>query len=68
MNLQLDGKVALITGATGGLGAACARELAQEGAKLFLTARTENALVDLAESLREKEGGEVRWLAADDFA
>ena len=65
MNLQLDGKVALITGATGGLGAACARELAQEGAKLFLTARTENALVELAESLREKGGDEVRWLATD---
>ncbi len=65
MNLQLDGKVALITGATGGLGAACARELAQEGAKLFLTARTEGALVELAESLRGKDGDAVRWLAAD---
>ena len=65
MNLQLDGKVALITGATGGLGAACARELAQEGAKLFLAARTEGALAELAESLREKDGDEVRWLAAD---
>ena len=65
MNLQLCGKVALITGATGGLGSACAHQLAQEGATLFLTARTGNALKKLAEGLKKKGGGEVRWLAAD---
>ena len=65
MNLQLEGKVALITGATGGLGSACAHQLAQEGATLFLTARTANALKELTEGLKKKGGGEVRWLAAD---
>ncbi|HEY1930826.1 MAG TPA: glucose 1-dehydrogenase [Acetobacteraceae bacterium] len=34
---QLDGKVALITGAASGIGAACARTFAREGAKLLLT-------------------------------
>jgi len=34
---QLDGKVGLITGAASGIGAACARVLAREGAKLVLT-------------------------------
>jgi NAD(P)-dependent dehydrogenase (short-subunit alcohol dehydrogenase family) len=34
---QLDGKVAIITGAASGIGAACARVLAREGAKLVLT-------------------------------
>jgi NAD(P)-dependent dehydrogenase (short-subunit alcohol dehydrogenase family) len=34
---QLDGKVGLITGAASGIGAACARVLAREGAKLLLT-------------------------------
>lgn len=65
MDLQLTGKVALITGATGGLGAACARELASEGAKLFLTARTESSLEDLANGLGASGHGEVSWRAAD---
>ena len=34
---QLDGKVGLITGAASGIGAACARVLSGEGAKLVLT-------------------------------
>jgi NAD(P)-dependent dehydrogenase (short-subunit alcohol dehydrogenase family) len=34
---QLDGKVALITGAASGIGAACARSLGRAGAKLLLT-------------------------------
>ncbi len=65
MNLQLDGKVALISGATGGLGAACARELAREGAALFITARTEGALAGLAGTLKKVSGRDVKWKAAD---
>lgn len=65
MNLELQGKAALVTGATGGLGTACARQLAAEGAAVFLTARGENALAALAAGLRKETGGKARWLAAD---
>ena len=65
MDLQLTGKVALITGATGGLGAACARELAREGARLFLCARTESDLEELAAELRKAGCDSVSSLAAD---
>lgn len=65
MDLQLNEKVALITGATGGLGAACARELASEGARLFLCARTESDLEDLVAELGKAGCDGVRWLAAD---
>ena len=49
MNLRLDGDVALVTGANGGLGAHFAETLAKAGAKVALAARR-------AESLREVEG------------
>lgn len=65
MDLQLKGKVALITGATGGLGTACARELSGEGASLFLTARTETRLAQMADRLHANGEVDVDWLRAD---
>jgi short-subunit dehydrogenase len=42
--MRIDGKVVLITGASEGIGAACAAEFARGGAKLSLTARSESGL------------------------
>src|SRR5690348_3157752 len=42
--MRLDGKVVIITGASEGIGAACAAEFARAGARLSLTARSEQGL------------------------
>jgi len=47
MAKRLEGKVVLITGASSGIGAACVRALAAEGASFILTARREQRLVKL---------------------
>jgi short-subunit dehydrogenase len=46
--MDLSGRTALLTGATGGLGRAIARALAGRGAKLLLSARQQGALEQLA--------------------
>ena len=54
---KLDGKVAIITGAGGGIGQAAARLFAAEGAKLMLVDLNEEALVALAKSLGADKAG-----------
>jgi short-subunit dehydrogenase len=48
--MKIDGKVALVTGASQGIGAACAAELARAGARLSLAARSQPALERAAPS------------------
>jgi 3-oxoacyl-[acyl-carrier protein] reductase len=51
MDLQLSGKVAIVTGASRGIGRAIAETLAAEGMKLVLAARSRAPLEELAKSL-----------------
>lgn len=60
----LNGKVALITGASQGLGRALALAYAREGAKLIINARSEGSIRPIAEEI-ENLGAEVLALPAD---
>ena len=51
---RLDGRTALVTGASGGIGAAIARQLHDAGATIVLTGRRADALADLAQALGER--------------
>ncbi|MCP3138785.1 SDR family NAD(P)-dependent oxidoreductase [Pyxidicoccus xibeiensis] len=64
MDLELGGKVVLVTGGSDGLGAALARRLVREGAKVALCARGPERLEATAASLRA-EGGDVLTIQAD---
>ena len=58
------GKVAVITGASSGIGAALARKLASKGLQVVLVARRRERLENLAEEIRAA-GGSARILTAD---
>jgi NADP-dependent 3-hydroxy acid dehydrogenase YdfG len=64
MITKLIGKVALITGATAGIGKACARALAKDGARLVLTGRRHDRLKEL-EQEAEKYGTQAITVAGD---
>ena len=65
MSASLKGRIALVTGASRGIGRAVALELARAGAHIIALARTEGALEDLDDAIRA-EGGEAATLTPCD--
>ena len=53
---RLEGRIALVTGASRGIGAAVARRFAEEGAHLVLTARTSAALEEIDDDIQKITG------------
>lgn len=62
---EMKGKIVLITGASSGIGEACARKFASQGADLILNARTESKLAELKKELETEYGIEVYPLPFD---
>jgi len=65
MDLKIKDRVALVTGASRGLGYATARLLSQEGARVVINSRNPEKLQKAADMLKAETGGEVITLAGD---
>lgn len=65
MPQSLEGKRALICGASSGIGLACAQEMARKGAAVTLVARTRDSLIEACQSLDRELGQEHTHIEAD---
>jgi NAD(P)-dependent dehydrogenase (short-subunit alcohol dehydrogenase family) len=66
MNLGLQGKLAVVSGSTAGIGFAIAAALAQEGARVVINGRTEARVTTAVEKIRQRmKGAELIGVAAD---
>ena len=65
MNLGIKNRVAIVAAASRGIGFACARELAREGARVFLCSRDANHASGAAQRIHEETGANVAGIACD---
>ena len=65
MDLQLNGKIALVSGSTAGIGYAIAHTLAQEGASVIVNGRTQAAVDEAVDRIRSETHGTALGFAAD---
>jgi len=65
MDFGLKDRVAVVAAASRGIGFACARELAREGARVFLCSRDEGHATEAASKIKGETGAEVKGLRAD---
>lgn len=65
MDMGIAGRRALLTGASKGMGRACAFALAREGVAITIVARGLDALEKTADDIRDQTGAEVKVVAAD---
>lgn len=65
MNLGLTNKVAMVAGASRGLGFAVARALAKEGAKVSMSSRNGDAINVAADQIKRETGAEILSMPAD---
>jgi len=66
MNLGLQGKLAVVSGSTAGIGFAIAAMLAQEGARVVINGRTEARVTAAVEKIRQRmKGAELIGVVAD---
>ncbi|MBH52237.1 MAG: short-chain dehydrogenase [Chloroflexi bacterium] len=65
MDLELNGKIAIITGGSKGIGKAIAQELGQEGVRLVIAARSKDVLEQSAKDLESSTGQSVLTVQAD---
>ena len=65
MDLNLTGKLALVSGSTAGIGLAIATTLAQEGARVIVNGRSQSSVDDVVAQLKAQTGTDVQGFAGD---
>ena len=68
MNLQLENKLALVTGSTKGIGLAIATSLAREGARVIVNGRAEKSVNEAVEKIRKSVPAAKLEMFAGDLA